>query len=134
MGPYNPGDEPTKRQETLVKGAQILDAAMAHAVSAYAGSARLLTFQGGAPLPWSAMVLARTAFEASLRVLWVLEPGVSDDVLLSRIAATAFEELEERRKQHEVLPDAFEPKDRVLREIAAVRQFLQGPWRSVACP
>jgi hypothetical protein len=125
MGPYKPGEEPTKRQETVVRGARILDSTMAHAVSAYEGSVRLLTFQGGEPLPWSAMVLARTAFEATLRVLWILEPGVSDDEILSRIGASIFEGLEEHRKQHEVLPDEFEPKAHALRENEDARTFFE---------
>jgi hypothetical protein len=125
MGPYKPGVEPTKKQELIVKGARMLDANMSHAVSAYEGSVRLLTFQGGEPLPWSSMVLARTAFEATLRVIWILEPGASDDVLLSRIGATTFEGLEEHRKLHEVFPDGFAPKVRALRENEEARQLFQ---------
>lgn len=106
-------------------GMRTVDATMAHAVSSYEGSVRLLTFQGGDPLPWSAMVLARTAFEASLRVLWILEDGISEDVILARIGATIFEGLEEHRKMHEVLPDEFDEKARALREQREAHQFFQ---------
>lgn len=125
MGAYTPGDAPTKRQELVVMGMRTVDATMAHAVSSYEGSVRLLTFQGGDPLPWSAMVLARTAFEASLRVLWILELGASEDLILSRIGATILEGLEEHRKMHEVLPDELEGKERALREQREAHQFFE---------
>lgn len=105
FGEADPGNGLNPRQKILVGGARIVDAVMTHAVMSYEGSVRLLTFKGGSPLPWSSMVLARTAFEATLRVLWILDPMASNNLLLARIAATEFEELYESRKLHLELPD-----------------------------
>jgi hypothetical protein len=105
MGPLQSGVAPTNHQILLAQGEKILGATMAHAVSAYIGTARLLTFRGGQPLPWSSMVLARTAFEATLRVIWILDPTISDELLIARIGATILEELEEVRKMHMDLPE-----------------------------
>lgn len=104
---------------------------MNHAVMSYEGSVRLLTFKGGQPLPWSSMVLARTGFEATLRALWILDPIISDDLLIARIAATIFEELDENRKLLNELPeglakDALEQNqsmEEVLRQALARLEF-----------
>jgi hypothetical protein len=98
LGEHYPGNGLNPRQEILVGGARIVDAVITHAVMSYEGSVRLLTFKGGQPLPCSSMVPAGTAFEATLRVLWILDPMASKNLLLARIAATQFEELYESRK------------------------------------
>ena len=105
VGETEIGVPPTARQRILGEGARISDTAITHAVLSYEGSVRLLTFKGGQPLPWPSMVLARTTFEATLRVLWLLDPTISEDLLLARIAATLFEELDEDRKLHIDLPE-----------------------------
>lgn len=128
-GPLVEGTKPTTKQELVGQAAKDLDAMMAHAVMSYEGSARLLTFRGGEPLPWSAMVLARTAFEASLRILWILDPGEPDEVLLARAAANIFEDLEEARKRNTVIPDEFRGSMEIEREGA--RDFFEavaGEW------
>ncbi len=132
LGEYEPGTTPNDRQNILSEGARIVDAGMNHAVMSYEGSVRLLTFKGGQPLPWSSMVLARTGFEATLRVLWILDPMISDDLLVARIAATIFEELDENRKILNELPeelaeDALKQNqlmDEVLRQALANLEFL----------
>ena len=93
FGHVSSESEPTGEQKLLSMGASNLDATMAHLLQAYQGGARLLTGSGGLPLPWSAMVLARTALEGSLRVMNVLERPISDDLRLARIAAQQFESL-----------------------------------------
>jgi hypothetical protein len=97
-GPVGPGAEPDSRQKLLSLGVQQLDSTMAHVAQAYQGSARLLTFAGGQPLPWSAMVLARTAFEGALRILDILDPTISDDLRLARIAASGLTEVAEAQR------------------------------------
>jgi len=132
LGGYEPGATPNDRQDILSEGVRIVDAGMNHAVMSYEGSVRLLTFKGGQPLPWSSMVLARTGFEATLRVLWILDPTISDDLLVARIAATIFEELDENRKMLNELPkelaeDALKQNqlmDEVLREALVNLEFL----------
>src|ERR1039458_6396814 len=121
IGEYTPGSAPNPRQEILIEGAYIVDAAMAHALLSTEVSVRLLTSKGGQPLPWSSMVLARTALEATLRVLWLLDPIISEDLLLARIAASAFEELEESRKLHIDLPDELRREP-----LAQIQERVQG--------
>jgi len=101
LGTPEEGVELTAQQELVVRAVRDCEATMTHAIMAYEGSVRLLSFRGGDPLPWSAMVLARTAFEASLRLLWVLEPGLSEDELFARVGANIFESLEETVRGHE---------------------------------
>jgi len=95
------------RQKLLLVGAHQIDSTIAHAVQAYEATSRLLTFAGGDPLPWSSMVLARTAFEGSLRILWLLDPGIEEEVRCARFAAAAIEANVESVKLHTDLPIAI---------------------------
>ena len=98
FGHLSPESKPTGEQKLLSMGASHLDATMAHLLQAYQGCARLLTGSGGLPLPWSAMVLARTALEGSLCVMNVLERPISDELRLARMAARQFESIAEAEK------------------------------------
>ena len=97
--PGNP-NEPTHRQRLLGLGASSVDALLAHAVQSYEGAARLLTCKGGDPLPWPAMVLARTALEASLKIDYLLEVSLGPDERLARFTALALEDLNEHKMRH----------------------------------
>ena len=130
-GPIDPKTEPTERQEILVRGARTADATMTHAVMSYEGAVRLISFRGGDPLPWSAMVLARTAFEASLRIIWLLDPTIDDGVLLSRIGATTFENLDELRKEHAVMPEELRSTPQARAEEA--REFYKEALEKNGC-
>lgn len=130
-GPIDSKTGPTERQEILARGARTAEATMTHAVMSYEGAVRLISFRGGDPLPWSAMVLARTAFEASLRIIWLLDPTIDDGVLLSRIGATTFENLEEQRKQHAVIPEEFRVTPQAQTDDA--REFYKGALEECGC-
>ena len=83
----------------------------------------MLTFSGGQPLPWSAMVLARTAFEGSIRVINLLEPLIDDDLRLARFAANILEDLNETAKTNDELPpDLAQPS---IESVANYRQRLE---------
>lgn len=112
------------RQRLLVMGAQVVDTLSAHAMQSYEGAARLLTFQGGQPLPWPSMVLARTSLEASLRLIYVLDPYLNEEELLARIGAISLDDLNEHRKRHQNL--AKEHRDRALTSNKSARDELEG--------
>jgi len=105
-GKLDEATEPDDRQKLLLIGARQIDSTMAHTVQAYEATSRLMTFVGGDPLPWSSMVLARTAFEGSLRVLWLLAPGIGEEARIARFAASAIEANVESVKLHTDLPVA----------------------------
>lgn len=100
--------EPNPRLSLVALGASSVDALLAHAIQSFEGATRLLTFQGGNPLPWSAMVLARTALEASLKIDYLLEIPFDRDEKLARFAALAFEDLNEHKLRHRDLGGGFQ--------------------------
>ncbi len=99
-----PGVQPNGRQNLLFIGANHLDICMTHVDQAYEGAARLLSYAAGPPLPWSAMVLARTAFEGSLRILDILAPLITPELQLARMAAQTLEAVSVSEKMNFELP------------------------------
>ncbi|MGH8995764.1 MAG: hypothetical protein ACRDYB_07005 [Acidimicrobiales bacterium] len=66
------------------------------------------------------MVLARTAFEGSLRLLAVLDPVISDDLRLGRIVASALESIREAEKlANETRLDEIQGIPEALRAVDA---------------
>lgn len=120
LGAFDIHTEPSSRQMLLLLGTEDATARIAHIVQAFEGAARLLSFRAGDPLPWSSMVLARTAFEGSLRLLSVLEPVLADELRLARIAASALESIREAEKLANVVRlDEVEGIHEELRAIDA---------------
>lgn len=118
-------DGPSSAKGQLAADAtQQLTTLIAHACQSYDGAARLLTFRGGPPLPWSAMVLARTVFESAMRVIYMLEPLIEDELRLARFAAHIIENINEAAKANDGLPDGLAAKSR--KEVADYRHRLEG--------
>lgn len=125
IGNLDEGTEPDDRQKLLLVGARQIDSTMAHLVQAYEAASRLLTFAGGDPLPWSSMVLARTAFEGSLRVLWLLAPEIEDEIRYARFAASVIETNVESVKLHTDLPSAIggETLDKFVKQRREIEKW-----------
>lgn len=120
----HPGEELSARQHLLAMGAQVADTLSAHAMQSYEGAARLLTFQGGEPLPWPSMVLARTSLEASLRLMYLLDAYIPEEELLARVGAISLDDLNEHRKWHQNLSE--EHRDRASSSNRAARDRIEG--------
>ena len=130
-----PGSPLDGRQNLIVVGATQLDASISHITQAYEGAGRLLSTTGGPSLPWSAMVLARTAFEGSLHILDLLGPHISPELQLARMAAQELGAISDSEKMNDEVPE-LPPKAVVAESLAGKRANIES-WcleTGLTCP
>jgi hypothetical protein len=65
------------------------------------------------------MALMRTALESALRVNWLLDIYISEDLRLARVAATALEALLEVRKMNDSVPAEVDEEGRLAASLDA---------------